>query len=457
MGRRAGLALLSIALVASACSSDDDDAASTAAATVSAAPETSAPSETTTPTTAPPMTTEPSTTPPPTVPVTSGPPPSTAPASTAPTTSVPGGAPLETRQLVEALAADELTGRDNGTPGSAAAQQLLSEQLAQFAQPVDPTRAGLDGFRQEFPAGINLLGVIPGGDLAEEWVVLGAHYDHLGSDCRSSDPADAICNGATDNATGVAVALAAARAIAEAGTPRRSVLVALWDAEEDGLVGSAAYVQSPVAPPEQTIAYINFDNMGSNLLPSGTNRTVVVGAETGGAPLVDATTAAAATSTLLYTPLSLVFGQGRSDHAVFASAGVPVVFFTDATGPCYHTTGDDVGVVDFAKLDQQIVTATALLGDLAATDIPPVFDPTAPLTTYEDALAMLDVVTSARPHFSRFDPAAQAASEQYVADLEAIAAAGPDAFDDAAIGTLLGGAVTFVDALTTGECDGFLS
>jgi Zn-dependent M28 family amino/carboxypeptidase len=235
------------------------------------------------------------------------------------------------------------------------------------------------------------------------------------------------------------------------------VLIALWDAEEDGLVGSAAYVQSPIAPPARTIAYINFDNMGSNLLPSGTNRTVVVGAETGGAPLIDATAAAAATSTLQYTTLSLVFGQGRSDHAVFAAAGVPVVFFTDATGPCYHTTGDDVDVVDFTKLDQQIVTATALLGDLAATDTPPVFDPTAPLTTYEDALTMLDVTTASRPDFSRFEPAARAASEQYVADLEAIVAAGPEAFDDAAIGTLLGGAVPYVDALTTGECDGFLS
>ena len=146
------------------------------------------------------------------------------------------------------MAADELEGRDNGTAGSLAAQQILIGQLAQFAQPADPTMVGDDGFRHVFPSGTNLLGVIPGGDLADEWVVLGAHYDHLGTDCRIDDPADSICNGATDNATGVAVALDAARAIAAAGTPRRSVLVALWDAEEDGLLGSAAYLQAPHAP-----------------------------------------------------------------------------------------------------------------------------------------------------------------------------------------------------------------
>jgi Zn-dependent M28 family amino/carboxypeptidase len=234
------------------------------------------------------------------------------------------------------------------------------------------------------------------------------------------------------------------------------VLVALWDAEEDGLIGSAAYLQAPRAPAAETIAYLNFDIQGSNLLPSSADRTVMVGAETGGAALVDAATTATAASTLQTASLSLVFGQGRSDHANFVAAGVPSVFFTDATGPCYHTPYDDVDVVDFAKLDQQIVTATALATDLVATNTPPVFDPAAPLATYEDAQTMLEVTTAARPHFSRFGPAGQAASEQYVADLEAIVDAGPEAFDDAAIGTLLAGAAAFVDALTKGECDGFL-
>ena len=446
MGQRCLLALLTMAVVAGACSSDDAprvaEPTSPTSTTQSLEP-TSPPASTEAP-----LVTERETT----APASASTPESSHPEPTSPA----GSPPLDAGALVEVMAADELEGRDNGTAGSLAAQQILIGQLAQFAQPAFPDMAGDDGFRQAFSLGTNLLGVIPGGDLADEWVVLGAHYDHLGTSCRIEDPTDRICNGATDNATGVAVAMGAARAIAAAGTPRRSVLVALWDAEEDGLLGSAAYLEAPLAPPAATTAYINFDNQGSNLLPSIANFTVMVGAETGGADLVDTAVTATAASTLQTIGLSLVFGQGRSDHANFANAGVPSVFFTDATGPCYHTPYDDVDVVDFAKLDQQVATATALAVALVATDTPPVFEPNAPLATYEDALALLAITSAARADFYRFGPAGQAASEHYVADLQAIVDAGPEAFDDAAIGTLLAGAAMYVDALTQGECDGFL-
>ena len=70
---------------------------------------------------------------------------------------------------------------------------------------------------------------------------------------RGDGTDDQICNGATDNATGTAVALAVGQAIAASATPpRRSVIVALWDAEEDGLLGSAAYVANPLVPLAQT-------------------------------------------------------------------------------------------------------------------------------------------------------------------------------------------------------------
>ena len=255
MGRCTGFALLTLAVVAGACRSDEGQRAATAPViptsetpprkTTAALASGGAPVETQRPT-APPTS-------PATAPATSPATESTSRASTTDaSTAGPGRSrPLDARELVEALAADELEGRDNGTAGSLAAQQILIGQLAHFAQPADPTMVGDDGFRHVFSSGTNLLGVIPGGDLADEWVVLGAHYDHLGTDCRIDDPADSICNGATDNATGVAVALGAARAIAAAGTPRRSVLVALWDAEEDGLIGSAAYLQAPHTPATQ--------------------------------------------------------------------------------------------------------------------------------------------------------------------------------------------------------------
>ena len=366
------------------------------------------------------------------------------------TTTVAPATTLTPRQLVEALAADDLEGRDNGSPGSVAAQELLVDQLQQFALPARPDEP--EGYLQRFAEGTNVVAMIPGGDLAEQWVVIGAHYDHLGSDCPTSDPVDTICNGATDNATGAAVAMATARSVAAAGVPRRSVLIAFWDAEEDGLLGSAAYVAAPIVPLEQTVAYVNFDIQGLNLLPSLANSTIMVGAETGGQALTDAALAATQVSSLDTIRLSLLFGQGRSDHANFAAAGVPSVFFTDANSACYHTSQDDVSIVDFDKLDQQVLTSNALAETLVSTDEPPVFDAAAPATSYEDAVSMLGLVTKAEVDLPLLDPLAQQAAQQYIADLQTIVDAGPAAFDEGDVSQVLAGAVLFVDALTQGQC-----
>src|SRR5207253_4202264 len=122
------------------------------------------------------------------------------------------------------------------------------------------------------------------------------HYDHL--DTRSNadgacstgrPPGGAVCHGATDNAAGVAAVVAIGRALRRLPTPpRRSVVLALWDAEEDGLVGSIYYVNHPAVPLASTVAYVNFDIQGANLLPSLRGTSFAVSAETGGSVLQDA-------------------------------------------------------------------------------------------------------------------------------------------------------------------------
>ena len=360
--------------------------------------------------------------------------------------------------VVEMLASDALNGRNNLTPESERVQDFLITQLSEFAEPLAAGATGPNAYRQVFAEGTNLIGVIPGTDLADQFVLVGAHYDHLGNDCRGDGSDDHICNGATDNATGTAVALEIGRAIAaDPVPPRRSVIIALWDAEEDGLLGSQAYVANPVVPLAQTIAYVNFDIQGTNISPALRDVTVMVGTETGGPNLVDAALAAADGSPLQTVPLSLLFGQGRSDHATFVGAGVPSVFFTDATPPCYHTVGDAASIVDYPKLDEQEITAEALVRDLADTDAVPAFDGTAPPATFADAVSMHDLLVAARPDFSRFSAADRATANQYLIDLAGIVAAGEAAFDDAAVATLLGGAVAVVQAWSNGECDGFLT
>lgn len=367
-------------------------------------------------------------------------------------TETPDGVEVLSAQgLLEALAADDLTGRDNQTPGSVAAQELIIEQLSQFAQPALP-----DGYLQPFTFGTNILGVIPGGDLADEYVVIGAHYDHIGSNCQSEDPVDQICNGATDNASGVATIISIARAIEAEGTPRRSVLVALWDGEEDGLLGSAAYVSAPVIPIAQTVAYLNFDIQGATLLPSLANVTIAIGAETGGDALAQATVRAMASSASLQPLLlrSFLF-QGRSDHANFAQAGVPSMLFTDATGGCYHTAQDEADIVDFAKLDQQVVVGAALLRELVGIDAPPVFDPSAPNIAFDDAALLLAFARQSEPDLGLLSPGAAAQIAQFASDLQAIVDAGAAAFDGAAIAIVMNGVDQMVESLTQISCQSF--
>jgi len=361
------------------------------------------------------------------------------------------------RGVVEALADDEMEGRDNGSDGSTLAQDFLVDQLGQFSDPLDGD--SLEGYGHTFALGTNLIGVIAGGDRAEEYVVLGAHYDHLGwGGCRTDTPGDMVCNGAGDDASGVATVLEIGRSLAaDPEPPPRTVVLALWDAEEDGLAGSAAYVDDPPVPLEDTAVYLNWDIQGSNLSPALADSTVMIGAETGGPNLIAAAQAATEDSSLQTLVLSLRFGGGRtSDHVTFAAAGVPTVFFTDGTTPCYHTSHDDVSTLDFEKLGQQIHTGMVLTRDLVATDDLPEYDGTTPPATYDDAVSMLDVLSAGQPDFERFSPDVQATAEQFLIDLQSMVDAGEQAFDDAAVSTLLGGSVDVVEALSSGECDGFL-
>ncbi|MFQ5719719.1 MAG: M28 family peptidase [Acidobacteriota bacterium] len=117
----------------------------------------------------------------------------------------------------------------------------------------------------------NVAGLLPGGDLADEWVIYTAHWDHLG--VGNPVDGDAIYNGAFDNATGVASLLSLARAFSSLKTPpRRSVLFLAVTAEEQGLLGSTHYADHPLHPLARTAAQINMDGM--NVL--GRTKDVIV-------------------------------------------------------------------------------------------------------------------------------------------------------------------------------------
>lgn len=355
------------------------------------------------------------------------------------------------RTVVRRLAGNDLRGRDNDTPESLQAQTFLLRRLKRLGRGLDPSRRGLDAFRQPVvqtgQTGTNLLAVIRGRERPEEYVMVGAHYDHLdtrsrpdGTCARSVEPGGAICNGATDNAAGVAAVLAIGRAIRGLRTPpRRSVVLALWDAEEDGLLGSYYYVNHPLVPLAQTVAYVNFDILGADLLPSLARTTFVVGAETGGTGLLGPIGAAVvAERSLTVQPLSFIFGQLRSDYANLVAHGVPTAFFSDSTGPCYHTTGDDLGQVDFPKLRAQSRIAFRVVVDLAEIATPPTFmAPNPASATYADAVRIAQVLATGLPDQALFGPDDQALLQGVRADVDGIVTDGPAGFDAGHVTRLL--------------------
>lgn len=362
---------------------------------------------------------------------------------------------------VVVLSDDALAGRNNNTAGSVGAQNYIIGELQAAGIAGLAPGSGDAAYKQPFVqggnVGTNILGVIPGSELPNEYVVVGGHYDHLGS-CRTVRPGDTVCNGATDNAAGVAAVLGIARGVAALPTPpRRSIVFAFWDAEEDGLAGSLYYSNNPLVPMASTIAYINFDIQGANLLPSLRDFTAAVGAETG-IGLGAMVAAAAATTDLGERQLSFIFGQGRSDYVNFVNKNVPTIFYSDSTGPCYHTNADDVDVVDFVKLEKQTRRGYELTLTLGDTTTPPVFvAPAAPFATYGDAVILDQVLTAGLADLALFSPADQTQLTNIQALFHQLVLDGPAAFDSSDATTLLLNTITVVDVLTRTACDGFLA
>lgn len=285
-------------------------------------------------------------------------------------------------QPLERLASDELGGRGNLTAGGALARQYIVDQLASYGL----TGRGREGWLQPFAEGANVVGELRGSDpaLADEVVLLSAHYDHLGtagepgSQCTAQG-SDTICNGAGDNATGVAAVLAMARALAAMPVPpRRSVLFVFWDAEEDGLLGSRHFVEKdPVVPLDKIVAMFSVDTIATELF-SGLVPLFALAVESS-PELRAAVHANAPVSEPLITtyPVSDFFTGGdqggTTDHLHFRLAGVPVIFFSSGVPVEYHTPADELDVVQRPALLP--ITRTILLtaADLANAKTRPSF------------------------------------------------------------------------------------
>jgi hypothetical protein len=206
---------------------------------------------------------------------------------------------------------------------------------------------------------VNVIGILPGADpaLAGEALVLGAHYDHLGF------TNGAVYPGADDNASGTSVVVGLARAFAAAGPRPRTLVFALFGAEEIGLVGSGRYVKAPTVPIARTAAMLNFDMVGRLR-----NGTLTIGGVESGAKLrdvvSDAVRAAGVKASLRDSP------YGPSDHSQFYGAGAPVLFFHTGEHADYHKPTDTADKIDAAGMSRIAALGAAIAERLAAGERP---------------------------------------------------------------------------------------
>jgi Zn-dependent M28 family amino/carboxypeptidase len=184
----------------------------------------------------------------------------------------------------------------------------------------------------------NVVGVMPGKDRPDEYVIYVAHWDHLG--VAEAEGEDRIYNGAVDNATGVAGILTIARGFRDLlPGPSRSVMYIALTAEESGLIGSEYYTEHPLVPLAKTAAVINIDA----LYPIGRAKDVeVIGY--GASGLEDLLAAAARKQGRTLTPDRKPEAGYfyRSDHFNFAKAGVPALYIK--SGAVLRESGQDAGV-----------------------------------------------------------------------------------------------------------------
>jgi hypothetical protein len=281
------------------------------------------------------------------------------------------GPPLEPAGMaadIAYLTSTALAGREAGTPENDSAAVFLARRhqaLGLRGAFQDACAAGaacgvtyFQYFADEEIKGHNVGAFIRGSDpdFYREFVVVGAHYDHLGRSPRFALDPDLLVSirpGADDNASGTAALLELARRLA-ANPPPRSVLIIHFDAEEWDLAGSRAFVLRPPVPASAIVFMLNLD---------------MVGRLRGRDLLIDESVADLPTRVLADSVARAVgvpasrtrFSEGRSDHAAFAALNVPALSLTSGFHSDYHRVTDVASRIDLPGLARVVDVAEGIV------------------------------------------------------------------------------------------------
>lgn len=217
----------------------------------------------------------------------------------------------------------------------------------------------------------NVIGMIPGkGPQADEIIVLGAHYDHLGIRNKGEpgfDPTKDISNGADDNASGTSLVMMMARVYTQGEAPNRSILLMLYTGEELGLLGSAHFAKNPTVDLKKCVAMFNFDMVGrlkDDRLEVGGMRT--------GSGFEDTVKKHAGNYELNIRDGG--GGRGPSDHTNFYNKKIPVLFFFTGIHRQYHKPDDDTPLINFDGAIRIARFAADVIDDIDARSDRPAFE-----------------------------------------------------------------------------------
>jgi hypothetical protein len=258
--------------------------------------------------------------------------------------------------------------------------KTLTELEAAIDQDMKPRTAALKGWKAEGVTTIdraptdvkNVIGVLDGeGPHADEIVVVGAHYDHLGRGGFGSlmPGSHEIHNGADDNASGTVSVLELARRFGHRGPapakklPRKLVFMT-FSGEEEGLIGSAYYVKNPVFPLNKTIAMINLDMVGR----LKDDKLTVYGVGT--SPHWEKLLKKLAPEHQLHLILKPE-GFGPSDQSSFYGKKIPVLHFFTGTHPDYHRPGDKWQKINITGMDRVVDLIEQIVANTDESPTPP--------------------------------------------------------------------------------------
>jgi len=211
----------------------------------------------------------------------------------------------------------------------------------------------------------------PANGVQKPWVAVGAHYDHLGTGAGGNslatrEEAGRPHVGADDNASGTASVIALAETLSKQPQRKRNLLIALWSAEEIGLIGSKEFLAAPPVPVDQIEAYVNFDMVGrmkDNRLAAQATGTSPIWAS-----LIERANVRAGFDIAIqpdpYQP---------TDVSSFNDASVPSLSFTTGAHSDYHKPSDTADKINYEDLDRVVDLAAAIARQLLDLDAPPQF------------------------------------------------------------------------------------